>query len=328
MEVLWQLGGFAVEKIESFKIMFISVVIPVYNEKGNILTVCREIKDIISKLNFRKKVTCEIIIVDDHSEDMTSDFVKKILDKKIKIIRLNKRSGSHVALRAGIDYSKGDMVLCLAADGQDNPEMLQTMINKILRGQDIVWAVRKNRDEPFFQKFLAEFFYKILDMGNDNEYKINVTNADFFLMNRKFVDAVKKCRERNTSLFGLLIWLGFKQDFVFYERRKRFVGESKWNFKSRLNLAKDWIIAFSGLPLKIIMIFGFIMAFLGLGYAFFIFFYAILGYSKPGWAESVIIVLISSGVQMIMIGVIGEYLWRNLDETRNRPLYFIESIKE
>jgi dolichol-phosphate mannosyltransferase len=153
---------------------------------------------------------------------------------------------------------------------------------------------------------------------------IDLSNADFYLLSRKTVNAINQCQERNTSLFGLIIWLGFKQTGVTYKRRERFSGKSKWNFSSRMRLAKDWIIAFSGIPLKMITYIGIGTAILGFAYAIFIFICALLKYTTPGWAEAVIITLVVCGAIMTMLGVMGEYMWRTLEETRTRPLYFIE----
>ncbi len=163
--------------------------------------------------------------------------------------------------------------------------------------------------------------------NKENEH-INLAHADFYLLSRKVANAINQCKEQNTSLFGLIVWLGFKQDFVEYERRERISGKSKWNFKSRTKLAKDWIIAFSALPLKLITYVGIIAAVIGFGYALFILVYTLLGYAKPGWAENAILILLSGGILMIMLGIIGEYLYRTLDESRNRPLYFIEDETE
>ena len=201
------------------------------------------------------------------------------------------------------------------------------MIQKIKEGCDIVWALRNNRDEPLLSKFYAALAYGLIKgFINSGSTEQNVANADFFMFNRPFADAINRCSERNTSLFGLMLWLGFKQGGVPYERRERFGGKSKWGLRSKMRLFKDWIIAFSGIPLKIIFWVGLWTALLGMAYAAFILIYSLLGFARPGWAETVILILVMGGIQMLMLGVMGEYLWRNLDETRSRPLYFIEAL--
>jgi dolichol-phosphate mannosyltransferase len=307
--------------------MNISIVVPSYNEHENIIKLISELKREMNKIHDIHSF--EILVIDDHSMDKTFEVVEKIREKNIRVVRLSRRFGSHIALRAGLSLAKGDVILCLSADGQDDPRVLSEMIKKISNGKDIVWALRTNRDEPFWQRVCAKLFYKVLFWFTENtDPKINLANADFYMLDRKVVDAINSCSERNTSLFGLIVWLGFAQDFVKYERRARFSGESKWNMRGRLRLAIDWIIAFSGVPIKIISFLGIFIAGIGGLYAIFIFFYAILGYSKPGWAEVVMWILIMGGMQMIMLGVIGEYLWRTMDETRKRPLFVIEKTTD
>jgi len=304
--------------------MYLTIIIPAYNESSNVESVIEELIKIVGEIDDVKRL--EIIVVDDHSNDGTFDVVKNIAIDEVKAIRLSRRNGSHVALRTGIMNAEGDIVLCIASDGQDNPAVIRDMINKVKSGVDIVWAVRENRDEAFLSAWLARGFYAILGKITDSELNArHLTNADFFMIDKKVIGAINQCKERNTSLFGLLLWMGFKQDFVVYKRRDRRHGESKWNFTSKLKVAQDWIIAFSGIPLRLITIFGFCFAGLGFCYAVFIVFYSILGYAAPGWAETVILLMVTGGLQMIMLGVIGEYLWRTLEETRKRPLFFIEN---
>jgi len=303
--------------------MFLSVVIPAYNEEDNIEPIIKEVNYHISKSAIVTK--SEIIVIDDHSSDNTFKVVNSLGLESVNCYRLSKRSGSHTVLRAGIALASGDAVLCISADGQDDPGVLEQMLTKLEEGKDIIWGVRNKRNEGFIDQWFSSAFYTFLKLMTKFENKkINLANADFYLLSRKVVNAITECKEVSTSLFGLIIWIGFEQDFVNYERRDRLSGSSKWNFKSSLKLAFDWITAFSGIPLKIISITGFVIATFGFLYAIFIIFYSLLGYAKPGWAEVVIIILILGGLQMLMLGILGEYLWRNLNETRKRPLYFIE----
>lgn len=306
---------------------FLSVVIPAYNEEANLARLVDELERNLKQCSDIR--THEVIIVDDHSSDRTFESIQNLAKAskgKIRGMRLSRRSGSHTALRAGIAGTKGDLVLCIAADGQDDPAALGRMIQKIKEGCDMVWAIREKRDEPFLSQVLTGLAYRLIRAFiNQESSELNVANADFFMFNRAFADAINRCPERNTSLFGLMLWLGFKQGNVPYERRERFGGKSKWNLGSKMLLLKDWVIAFSGIPLKLIFWMGLFTATAGLLYATFIVVYSLLGLATPGWAETVILILVMGGVQMLMLGVMGEYLWRNLDETRSRPLYFIES---
>lgn len=303
--------------------MKLSIVIPAYNEEKNIKIIIKEILDIL--INIPNIKTVQVIIVDDHSSDKTFDTVSLMNDPRITCLRLSKRHGSHTALRAGIKQVTGDAVLCISADGQDDPNVLNDMIKKWTSGTHIIWALCKKRKDPLFIKWSAYLFYKMLKwLTHSNNARIDLSRADFYLLDRKVADAVNQCPERNTSLFGLINWLGFKQDYVEYIRRKRFSGKSKWNFRSRLYLSKDWIIAFSGLPLIIMSVIGVFVSVVGFLYAMFIAVYAILGNPIQGWASIMIVILILGGLQMTMLGIIGEYLWRNFNESRRRPLYFIE----
>ena len=268
--------------------------------------------------------TFEIIICDDHSSDHTFEKTVELNKSYVRCVRLSRRSGSHTAIRTGLAISKGDMVLCISADGQDDPSILPTMINKIRSGKHIVWGVRAAKKEAFIYHFLSSSFYRLLEAFVPNENNIDLANADFYLLDKRVVGALNSCKERNTSLFGLIAWLGYNQDQVVYERNERYSGKSKWNFGSQMRLALDWIIGFSGIPLKIISMVGWIFSLIGFLYALYIVLISLIGMTTPGWAEGVIIALIIGGVQLIMIGIIGEYLWRTLSESRDRPLYFIE----
>jgi len=302
----------------------LSVVIPAYNEADNIKATVEELLKVIGRISDIGDV--KVVVVDDHSSDNTYDMVRNMKDPRVMCLRLSRRSGSHAALRAGFIESNGDFVMCLSADGQDDPNCLNQMLLKLCSGCNIVWALRKNRNkESLILQLFAKTFYKILlKLTGSDQSGIDLSRADFYILDRPVLEAIKSCAERNTSLFGLISWLGFKQEFIEYERRERKLGLSKWSYRSRLRLAKDWIIAFSGLPLKLMTIVGFIVAFNGFLYATFLIINSFLKNPIAGWSSIMVAVLVLGGIQMIMLGVAGEYLWRNLDESRKRPLYFIE----
>ncbi len=305
--------------------MKLSIIIPAYNEADNIEATVHEVGRSLAALP-GEVLQYEIIIIDDNSTDDTLLCAENLANHGVRAIRLSRRSGSHIALRVGLDVAMGDAAICLSADGQDDPHTLAAMISEWRKGKDIVWALRKTREhEPFAQKLFAQAFYRLLGWFGGGGTEIDLSRADFYLLDRKVINAVKACRERNTSLFGLLVWLGFKQGYVEYERRPRRFGGSKWNFKSRLNLAKDWIIAFSGLPLKLMTALGFCIAGLGFLYAAFVAVRNIMfGSPLMGWPSVITAILLLGGGQIMMLGIIGEYLWRTLDESRNRPTYFVE----
>lgn len=301
--------------------MNISVVIPAYNEALNIRSIIAELLSTFEKIPEIRKV--QMLIIDDHSSDGTYDTVKALNDPHVTCIRLSRRSGSHTALRVGIKEATGDAVLCMSADGQDDPSCVNGMIGKWRGGGAVVWALRKDRvGEAWHLRQFAKLFYNsLLWLARAECQGIDFSRADFFLLDRKVVDAVNSCPERNTSLFGLIGWVGFRQDFVEYERQPRKIGTSKWNFRSRFHLAKDWIVAFSGLPLFLMYVLGLIIMIIGFLYGVI----AVVSGSVSGFAGIVAALMVLCGIQMIGLGILGEYVWRGLDESRKRPLFFIEN---
>lgn len=303
--------------------MKLSIVIPAYNEAANLPTTLDEFKNVLSE------IACEyeILVVDDQSSDDTYQLITQRNDSACRVIRLSRRSGSHVAIRAGLAQTNSDCVLVVSADGQEPPDVLPRILKEWQNGNQIVWGLRQSRaDESFAAKTFAELFYKVLSWMSETPSPVDLSRADFYLLDRIVVDSLNRCQERHTSLFGLIVWLGFRQSSVEYERRPRRLGASRWNFRSRFRLAKDWVIAFSSLPLRAITYLGFVVASIGFIYALFIisrtFFY---GYVEQGWASLITTALLLGGIQMIMLGIIGEYIARSFDETRGRPVFFIEA---
>ncbi len=304
--------------------MNLSIVIPAYNESDNIKDTVAEFFAVTGKIKKIDKV--EVIVVDDHSADNTYDKVVELGNPMVKCVRLSRNSGSHVAIRAGLKEAAGDAVLCISADGQDDPSCIEKMLEKWSKGAYTIWALRKSRKgEPWYISKPSKLFYKLLIwLGGADGANIDISRATFFLLDGTVAKAINNCSERNTSIFGLIAWLGFSQDIVEYEQRARKFGKSKWSFAKRLHLAGDWIIGFSGLPLSLIFLGGLIVAMLAILYAFYIIMNIFMGKPIQGWAIVLEAILLLSGVQMIMMGIIGEYLWRNLDESRKRPIFFVE----
>ena len=298
----------------------ISFVIPAYNESKNIHTLIQEIESNLSlhKLNY------EILIIDDHSSDHTFEAVKKLRQPKVNCIRLSRRSGSHIAVRAGLQLAIGEAVICMSADGQDNPKAIPQLIKKFKEGYQTVWAIRKKRREPLRIKLLALLFYKLCFFLNNTRSEFDLANADFYLLSRRVVDTINQCKENKTSLFALIVWWGFKQTAISYERRDRQSGQSKWNMRSRLKLAADWIISFSGLPLRFTLFLGLLFSILGFGFAGTIIYNVIYGKPVEGWSSLMVAVLVLGGLQLIFLGIVGEYLWKNLEESKKRPFFSIE----
>lgn len=304
----------------------ISLVIPAYNESLSLPETIAEIRRALDSIpEFSEDF--EIIVVDDHSEDETFGVVAALGDPRIICLRLSKRSGSHVALRVGLARARGRVACCLSADGQDDPGALPRMIAAWRDGARVVWALRRNREEePWRVKLFAQVFYRLLQMLNPGlRGRIDLSRADFYLLDRSVVDALMSCGERNTSLFGLIVWSGFRQVGVEYDRRPRRHGASKWSFTSKMRLALDWIVSFSGVPLRLMTFLGFAISGLGLLYALVVVFRSLFfGAPVLGWPSIVTLILILGGLQLVTLGVFGEYLWRIFDETKKRPLAFVE----
>lgn len=299
--------------------MYLSVVIPAYNEKANLPQVIDAVLQTISTIPVIEQY--EIIIVDDHSEDGTADIVKKYNKKHIYSLRLSRRSGSHTAIRAGFRAAQGNAALFISADGQEDPGILKQMAEKLLAGNDIVWGLRKKREENFIDSIFTSLFYSSLKKLSGIKTELDISKADFYLINRKALDAINSCKEHNTSLFGLLLWIGFRQDHVIYDRRQRLSGASKWSFRSRSKMAKDWLIAFSDLPFRLMMYIGTLSFLAGIVLLITSFICPVeCCYNNMHLA----IILSILGLIMCISGLLGEYLNRVLDESRTRPLFFIE----
>jgi dolichol-phosphate mannosyltransferase len=300
----------------------ISVVLPIYNEekglKSFIDDLHTQLKDI--KQNF------EIILVNDGSTDQSLDLIQSLCSNhsELKFIGLSRNFGHQIAVSAGIDYASGDQVILMDADGQDPPELIPDLISKMNEGYDVVYAKRiKRANESLFKKWTASFFYKLLNKITSIE--IPVDTGDFRIINRKVVDALKQMPEKQRYLRGQIAWLGFKQTPIEYERKGRNAGETNYTYRKMIRLAIDAITSFSNWPLRLATISGFVCAFLG----FILILYTlyakfILKIYEPGWPSLMISIVFLGGIQLLGIGMIGEYIARINDNVKKRPLYLVD----
>ena len=301
----------------------LSIVIPVYNEEENLNSVIEELLE-----NIDTQSPYEIIFVDDSSDDNTFLNIKAInlQNNNVKILRLARRSGSHIATKAGIDASSGDKLLVISGDGQEDPVLIKDMISNIADGFDIVWGVRDVREENFFSRLVTKIFYKglVRFTKNTTNYSVDISNADFYMLSNKVINELKKASLKNSSLFGLLAWVGFKQTSLPYKRRKRLKGNSKWGLKSKLSLAIDWYISFSPSPLRFVVYSAITIALAAVIYTVYIF----LNYNSatgiPGWASTIVIMLFFNSFIILILGLNSEYLWRTFNNTSDKPIYSIE----
>jgi dolichol-phosphate mannosyltransferase len=263
--------------------------------------------------------------VDDGSSDRSFQFLEDLArkDSRVKVIKFSRNFGSHAACLAGLAKATGDACTFLSADLQDPPEMIAMLISEWAKGYEVVFGIREWGKES--SRLFPKIYYKAVRrfaLKNMPE-----TGTDVFLIDRKVVDTVVSIREKNTSIFGLILWSGFKQTIVTYRKGLRLKGISKWTLGKKIKLFIDTFVSFSYIPLRLISVVGILLAFMGFLYAFFIVFNRLF-FSVPveGWASLKVVLLVVSGTQLVFLGILGEYLWRNFDETRKRPPFIIDRM--
>ena len=310
-------------KKEQKKIL--SIVSPAYNEAENLGEFYSRVINATDNLNLE----IEIIYINDGSQDSTIDIITKQrqIDNRITIIDLSRNFGKEIALTAGLDYSSGDAVIVIDADLQDPPELIPKLVEKWREGYDVVNAKRiKRKGESLLKKVMSYIYYRLLFYLSD----INVPRdtGDFRLLNKNALDALLKLREKHRYMKGLFVWVGFKQKEIEYEREARFKGKTKWGFFSLFNLAFDGLTSFSIMPLRLASIIGFISALIGFFYGAVIVFKTLF-FHEPvaGFTSLVVLITFFGGIQLLSIGIIGEYIGRIFNETKNRPLYVVKNIQ-
>jgi dolichol-phosphate mannosyltransferase len=301
--------------------MKLSIVIPIYNEEENIDSLINRLRTVVAQM----QISCEYIFVNDGSKDHSFQLIKNlaVADPAVKYIDFSRNFGHQIAVSAGLDLAAGDRVAIIDADLQDPPELIIEMFAKMDQGYEVVYAKRNNRNgESWLKKFTAKVFYRILK--SITSVKIPVDTGDFRIIDRKVVNVLKQMPEHNKFLRGQISWIGFKQTYVEYDRKVRQAGSTGYTYKKMIRLALDGITSFSNFPLKVASICGFVVS----GIAFMVMIYAL--YSRyitkdyvEGWTSTIISVLFLGGIQLISIGIIGEYISRLSENARNRPLYII-----
>jgi polyisoprenyl-phosphate glycosyltransferase len=301
----------------------LSVVTPAYNEEQNLPVLYRRLCAVLDPL----EVEWEWIVIDDHSQDATFGVLSSISadDRRVRGVRFSRNFGSHAALSCALSRAEGDAAVIIAADLQDPPEVIPTLVERWNRGAQLVWATRERREgERVSTIGFARIYYAIM-RNVVGITELAETGADFCLIDRMVIDAYLRFGERNVSLFALIAWMGFRQETIGYTKEARLHGNSGWTMAKKVKLAIDSIAAFSFLPVRVMSWLGVFTAFAGFGYAAFIIYNAIAGQPAEGWSSLMVAVMIIGGLQMLMLGILGEYLWRALDETRRRPRYTIEA---
>ncbi len=302
----------------------VTLIVPVYCEEEVIEECYKRIKSVMDSLT---NYGYELIFINDGSTDNTLNILKNIVaqDKRVKIINFSRNFGHQIAITAGLDKAESDAAIIIDADLQDPPELIPEMIKKWEEGYKIVYARRVTRKgERKFKLWSASIFYWVLKKLTD--IKIPLNTGDFRLIDKRVVRELRKIKEKNRFVRGLSSWVGFQQVGIEYEREKRFAGKTKYPLKKMISFALDGILSFSQKPLKIALNIGFISILLGIVMIIYVFIGKIFfpAITMPGWASILIAVVFFGGVQLFTIGIIGEYIGRIYDETKNRPLYIIE----
>ncbi|MCS7086226.1 MAG: glycosyltransferase family 2 protein [Bacteroidia bacterium] len=306
--------------------MLVSVVIPVLNEEPNVEPLYRRLNAVFESLD----VECEYIFVNDGSTDRTLEIVKSLRaqDSRVRYVDFSRNFGHQIAVSAGIDHARGDAVVIIDADLQDPPELIVPMLEKLRSGYEVVYAKRVKREgESWFKKSAAKIFYRLLRWLASVE--IPVDTGDFRIISKEVADVLRAMPEKQKFIRGQISWIGFRQTYVSYEREARRAGQTKYPFRKMLRLALDGITGFSTVPLKLATVLGFLTA--GLAFVLIVWVLILKAVGapvEPGWASLMIVSLFLGGVQLICIGILGEYLGRVSDAVKNRPLYVVRQRSE
>lgn len=299
----------------------ISVVVPIYNEEDNLDYLFDRLVTNLERLD----TTYEIVCVNDGSRDNSlAELIRHHQNNpNIKVVNLSRNFGKEIALTAGIDRARGNAVIPIDADLQDPPELIEKLVEQWRNGYDVVYATRCARQgETWLKQFTANNFYRII--GKMSQVPIPRDTGDFRLMDRRVVEALKQLPERNRFMKGLFAWVGYQQAAIEYERDARHAGQTKWNYWKLWNFALDGITAFSSVPLKVWSYLGLLVSALALLYAGVLIVQTLItGIDVPGYASLMVALLFLGGVQLISLGVIGEYIGRIYEEVKSRPLYFV-----
>ena len=302
--------------------MKLSIIIPVYFNAENLRPLYEDIEDkFICKINY----DYEIVMVNDGSKDDSYAVMKKLAekDRHIKLISLSRNFGSHAAILCGISNCTGDCALIKAADLQEPTEMIHDMVKSWREGNNVVLAVREGRDESLRQTFFAEVYYKLVRKVALPQMPAH--GFDVYLIDRKVMTVLENLDERNSALTGQILWSGFKTGYVYYRRLSREIGTSKWTLKKKIRLVMDTLFSFTNLPITLVLNAGVLSVVAAIIWSIVVLVSKFVGnIGISGWTTLFIFNLFSFGVIMLTLGILGEYLWRTFDASRNRPPYIIE----
>jgi dolichol-phosphate mannosyltransferase len=306
----------------------ISLVVPVYHNAASLPDLLVKFQELANK---RSEHQFEFVFVDDGSRDNSLQVLEGLFahEPRMAIVKLSRNFGSNAALLTGLTHAHGDAIAAIAADLQDPPELIDEMLALWQQGRKVVLAARESRDDPGLTALFSDIFYVLF-----RRFAIRTMpkrGFDFFLIDRQVCDLIKQIQESNTYLMGLILWLGFDPAVIYYHRHRREAryGRSMWTLVRKLKYFIDSFVAFSYAPVRFASILGMTLSVLGLIYAVIVIALRLFWEVHiEGWTSLMVIVLVVSGAQMMIMGILGEYLWRNLDETRRRPRFIIDQVIE
>jgi dolichol-phosphate mannosyltransferase len=298
----------------------LSVVIPVYNEEMNIGKLYQRLCNALETMN----TDWEVVYVNDGSKDRSLSILKGLseTDSHVKYIDFSRNFGHQLAITAGIEHAKGEWIVIMDGDGQDPPELIPDLLNKAQEGFEVVYARRRKRDgENFLKKFTARLFYRLL--AKITSIEIPVDTGDFRIIHRKIQRILSKMPEQHKYIRGQISWIGFNQTFLEYDREERMGGATKFTYRKMMRFALDGISSFSTWPLKVATISGFLVSAVAFVLIIYSLYQKFFGTTEPGWTSLHISVLFLGGIQLIGIGMLGEYLGRVSDNVKSRPHYIV-----
>jgi polyisoprenyl-phosphate glycosyltransferase len=301
----------------------LSIVIPVHNEEESLTELHNRLSNVLANI----EGTAEIVVVDDGSRDHSFDVMLALrdLDDRVKVARLSRNFGHQIAISAGLDLAAGDAVVVMDADLQHPPELIPELVERWREGYDVVYGVMQERSsESWLKRVTARAFYALL--GRLSDVDVPPAAGDFRLVDRKVVTAFRTMHEQNRYIRGMFSWLGFRQIGIEYVCPPRFAGASKYTFRKMVRFARDGILSFSSVPLRLMLKLGIVVSLLAVASAVATVVAKLSGHGVPGFATIVVSISFLGGVQLLVLGVIGEYIARIHDEVRGRPLYVFADL--
>jgi dolichol-phosphate mannosyltransferase len=299
----------------------LSIVVPVYHNEENLPDLIPALERATAGLDV------EFVFVDDGSGDGSWAWLEQwaAREPRAVAVKLSRNFGSFTACTAGLAHARGRAAVLISADLQDPPALIPEMVKRWREGYEAVLAVRERREEPWHQRLASQTYYRLMRRWALRDMPVG--GFDFCLVDRKIIDTVTRIDERNTSLMGLVLWSGFRRVEIPYTRRAREKGRSRWTLAKKLKYFVDSLVAFSYAPIRLVQAAGALVALLGLVWAAVIVVLRLRGQIElAGWAALMFVVLVLGGIQLVTLGVLGEYLWRTLDETKRRPLYLVDRV--